>query len=142
MNYHVWFGTKYRRRVLVAEIGEYVECQLRAIASSKGIRLVECKCYVDHAHLLLDVNEPCLPNTIRLLKGGSAYRTFVGSLSSSWMRQSSTSGVEVMGIGACHQTRSKRLGTISGHRKIGPAPLTGRMAECEDSDSRVCTPSD
>ena len=77
MHYHIWFGTKYRRRVLVAEIGEYVENQFRAIASSKSIRLLECKCYVDHAHLLLlDVSESYLPNAIRLLRGGSAYRTF------------------------------------------------------------------
>ena len=76
MHYHVWFGTKYRRRVLVAEIGKYVENQFRTIASSKSISLLECRCHIDHAHLLLDVNEPCLPKAVQLLKGMSAYRTF------------------------------------------------------------------
>ncbi len=77
MHYHVWFGTKYRRRMLVGEIGPFVESALEQIAREKEISLVERKCYVNHAHLLVEaVDRKHLSRAMQLLKGGSSYRTF------------------------------------------------------------------
>ena len=77
MYYHIWFGTKYRRRVLVGEIGAFVEGALSQIAATRNLDLAERRCYVDHAHLLLELpDRSSLPKGVQLLKGGSAYRTF------------------------------------------------------------------
>lgn len=77
MYYHVWFGTNRRKHLLEGEIGSAVEVVFREIASDKGLRLLECKCFVDHAHLLLELeSQGELPKVMQLLKGVSAYRIF------------------------------------------------------------------
>ncbi len=77
MYFHVWFGTKYRRRILVGEIAPFVENTFRDIATQKGFGLFECACFVDHAHLMLNVNDRgTLSRVMQLLKGGAAFRTF------------------------------------------------------------------
>ena len=77
MYYHVWFGTKHRRRLLIGEIGPFVETTFKEIASARELNLVECKCFVDHAHMLIEVpDRSSLSKAMQLMKGGSAYRTF------------------------------------------------------------------
>ncbi len=77
MYYHVWFGTKRRKHLLEGEIGPYIESLFREIATEKSLRLVACKCFVDHAHLLLELEaRDELPKAMQLLKGVSAYRIF------------------------------------------------------------------
>lgn len=77
MYYHVWFGTKYRRHILLGEVGAFVELAFKEIASEKRLPLLESKCYVDHAHLLMYVpDRTSLSKAVQLLKGGSAFRTF------------------------------------------------------------------
>ena len=77
MCYPVWFGTKNRKRLLIGDIGPFVEKSFLEIAAKQGLNLVECKCFVDHAHLLIEVaNQDKLPKVMQLLKGGAAYRTF------------------------------------------------------------------
>lgn len=74
--YHVWFATKNRKWLLLGDVEEAAKEHMPEIAREKGIRLLECETMVDHIHLLLEVSPEELPETIRLLKGGSAYKVF------------------------------------------------------------------
>lgn len=74
--YHVWFGTKRRKWLLLGDIQAGVKALLWDIAREKGIRLKACETMVDHVHLLLDVAPAELPKAIHLLKGISARRVF------------------------------------------------------------------
>ena len=77
MHYHVWFGTKYRRRILLGEVGAFVQLAFDQIASQHGLSLIERAAYVNHAHLLIRVaDRSALSKAIQLLTGGSAYKTF------------------------------------------------------------------
>jgi len=75
--YHVWFATKRRKWLLMGEIAEEVEEQLKTMAEEKEIKLLECETMVDHVHLLVDCADRAhLGRAMNLLKGASARRMF------------------------------------------------------------------
>ena len=75
--FHVWFATKGRRWLLLGEVQEAAKRELQAVASEKGIALLECEAIVDHVHLLLDVaDRRRLPRVMNDLKGISSRRVF------------------------------------------------------------------
>src|SRR3990172_12908039 len=75
--YHVWFATKRRKWLLQGEIAEVTERAIREVARRDGIRLLECKTAVDHAHLMVEVDSrEELPATMKALKGKSAHLVF------------------------------------------------------------------
>ncbi len=76
MLYHVWFATKNRQWLLLGDVETAAKECIRQVAIEKGIRLLECETMVDHVHLLLEAAPTELSETIRLLKGGSAYKVF------------------------------------------------------------------
>lgn len=75
--YHVWFGTKRRKWLLQGDVAEATKELMRAIASEKGIKLLECEAVVDHIHLLIGADdEKRLSQAMNALKGASARRLF------------------------------------------------------------------
>ena len=76
--FHVWFATKGRRWLLEGDVAETVERQLREVARSDHIALIELKGVIDHVHLLLDLeSEAALPAAMKALKGKSARFVFL-----------------------------------------------------------------
>ena len=74
---HVWFSTKRRKWLLQGEVGELAEQAIREVATSDGIRLLECQVAIDHVHLMLELDSPeALPLAMKALKGKSAHRVF------------------------------------------------------------------
>ena len=75
--FHVWFATKGRRWMLLGDVQKAAKRELEAVASEKGIALLECEAIVDHVHLLVDVPDlRRLPRVMNDLKGISARRVF------------------------------------------------------------------
>ena len=74
--YHVWFATKNRKWLLLAEIDEKVKEFISQVASEKHIDLLACETMVNHIHLLLRVAPGDLPKAMFLLKGISSRRIF------------------------------------------------------------------
>jgi len=93
--YHVWFGTKRRRWLMLGEIGEVARTLLMDTAREKGIALLGCQTIVDHVHMLV-VSESAaeLSWALKLLKGRSSYELsqrypdlkFDGRVRSIWQR--------------------------------------------------------
>ncbi|MSQ10330.1 MAG: IS200/IS605 family transposase [Dehalococcoidia bacterium] len=76
MLHHIWFATKQRKWLLQGDVEMAVREQFQAVARERGLRLLEYELMVDHVHLLLDVEPSRLHESVRLLKGGVAYRIF------------------------------------------------------------------
>ena len=72
--YHVIFGPKYRRRVLVNEVETRLKEVLLDTAAKKGFDILEMEVMPDHVHLLLDVDpEVGVVNAIKSLKSRSSH---------------------------------------------------------------------
>lgn len=68
-NYHLVFVTKYRNKVLVGTVEEYVKAQLPVLCARYGWELLALEIMPDHVHLFLSVPPSTAPNTIaRTLK--------------------------------------------------------------------------
>ncbi len=75
--FHIWFSTKNRKRLLEDSLDDLAEQALKDIAANDGIQLLECRCIIDHAHLLVRADSPKeLPAILKALKGKSAHRVF------------------------------------------------------------------
>jgi len=75
--YHVWFSTKGRKWLLEGDVGEASKELMVTVAKEKNIDLVECEMMVDHAHLLLAVDDrEHLSKAMNLLKGTTSRRLF------------------------------------------------------------------
>jgi putative transposase len=74
--YHVWFSTKWRKRLLAGDIEIQAKRLLKCIAADKGIDLRRCETMVDHVHLMLSARADELSRQVKLLKGISARGLF------------------------------------------------------------------
>src|SRR3972149_10800896 len=75
--YHVWFSTKGRKWLLEGDVGEASKELMVTVAKEKKLDLVECEMMVDHAHLLLAVDDrEHLSKAMNLLKGTTSRRLF------------------------------------------------------------------
>ena len=76
--YHVWFSTKERKPSLEGDVGESVKRLLVEIARSSKLDLVEAETNVDHAHLLIRLNDSqTLSRAMHQLKGASSRYIFL-----------------------------------------------------------------
>ena len=78
LQYHIVWCTKYRRPVL--RDGADSECRklLEAIAEEDRFTIVAMEVMPDHVHLLVDVSPQfCIPDMIRIMKGGVARELFL-----------------------------------------------------------------
>ena len=78
LQYHIVWCTKYRRKVL--KDGIDLDCKELIIALSEeyGFKIIAMEVMPDHIHLLLDVSPQfCIPDMIRIMKGGIARKLFL-----------------------------------------------------------------
>jgi putative transposase len=78
-NYHIVFTTKYRRKVLIANISQYFKQVLNEVAKEKGfiIRNVEIG-DEDHIHIFASAHPKTSPSYIvKMIKGISARLIFL-----------------------------------------------------------------
>lgn len=54
--YHVIWCSKYRRKVLVEEVGQRLKELIVGVASELRVDIIEMEIMPDHVHLLLEVN--------------------------------------------------------------------------------------
>lgn len=74
---HVWFSTKRRKRLLQGDVGDLAERAMREVATTDGIRLLECKAAIDHVHIVVELESTQeLPAVMKALKGKSARLVF------------------------------------------------------------------
>jgi putative transposase len=73
MYFHVWFVTKYRRKVLVGEVDSCVKKAFAEIAEKKGYSFLEVETDGDHVHMLVCVKRgDNLSSMMRVIKSVSA----------------------------------------------------------------------
>jgi putative transposase len=70
LHYHFVFTTKYRKPVLVGEIGQTVRELIREICHSEDIEILEGHVRPDHVHLLLSAPPHLAPSRVmQAIKG-------------------------------------------------------------------------
>ena len=75
--YHVVWVTKYRYRVLEAEVGREVHNCIQVFAGYKGCEVVEINVQKDHIHLIIMVPpKVSISDLLGTLKGRTAIRVF------------------------------------------------------------------
>jgi len=71
---HCIWSTKNREKNLTDDVREKLFAHIRENCSTKNITLLEINGYLDHVHLLIDLNPAMsLAETINLLKGESSH---------------------------------------------------------------------
>ncbi|AGK60045.1 Transposase-like protein [Archaeoglobus sulfaticallidus PM70-1] len=77
INYHIVWCPKYRKPVLVDEVREFLEEQIKTIAETKGWEIIELEVMPDHIHLFISAPPFEAPtNIVKILKGVTAKRLF------------------------------------------------------------------
>jgi putative transposase len=74
LHYHFVFTTKYRKSVLVGEIGQTVRDLIREICRSEDIEILEGHVRPDHVHLLLSAPPHLSPSRVmQAIKGKTSH---------------------------------------------------------------------
>lgn len=77
INYHMVWSTKYRKKVLVGEIVDFLKQLHEQIAKEKGILLREQEVMPDHVHLFITAHPKFCPSDIvKIFKGITAKELF------------------------------------------------------------------
>ena len=54
MHYHVWFGTKYRKKILIGKIGQRLREIFLEVMQNKNFVITEMAMNLDHVHMLIE----------------------------------------------------------------------------------------
>ena len=74
LRYHCVFTTKYRKRVLVGEVGTGVRDLIREICRSLDVEIIAGHVRPDHVHLLLSVPPDLAPSRVmQAIKGKTSH---------------------------------------------------------------------
>ena len=73
LHYHFVFTTKYRKPVLVGEIGHTVRDLIREICRSEDIEILQGHVRPDHVHLLLSAPPDLAPSRVDTPAGNREY---------------------------------------------------------------------
>ncbi len=77
INYHMVWSTKYRKKVLMGEIVDYLKQLHEEIAKEKGVMLVQQEVMPDHVHLFITAHPKFSPSQIvKIFKGITAKELF------------------------------------------------------------------
>jgi len=77
INYHMVWSTKYRKKVLIGDVREYLMQLHKQIAEDKGILLKEQEVMPDHVHLFIIAHPKFSPSQIvKIFKGITAKSMF------------------------------------------------------------------
>lgn len=78
INYYMVWSTKYRKKILIGEVADYLKQLHKQIASEKGITLREQEVMPDHVHLFITAHPKFSPSQIvKIFKGITAKELFV-----------------------------------------------------------------
>ena len=78
LQYHIVWCTKYRRKVLKDGIDEDCKALLLSLAEEYSFEILAMEVMPDHIHLLLNTSPQfCIPDMIRIMKGGIARKLFM-----------------------------------------------------------------
>ena len=79
LHYHFVFTTKYRKPVLVGEIGHSVRDLIREICRSEDIEILQGHVRPDHVHLLLSAPPHLAPSRVmQAIKGKTSHHLLAG----------------------------------------------------------------
>ncbi len=77
LQYHIVWCTKYRRKVLKDGVDTDCRTLLYSLAEEYRFKILAMEVMPDHIHLLLDTSPQfCIPDMIRIMKGGIARKLF------------------------------------------------------------------
>ena len=78
-NYHIFFSSEYRRKVLTAEVEKYIKKVLQEIAEEKGFEITMVKVgEQDHIHIFASAHPKIAPSCIvKMIKGITARKLFL-----------------------------------------------------------------
>lgn len=77
INYHMVWSTKYRKKVLIGEIADFLKQLHEQIAKEKGVILREQEIMPDHVHLFITAHPKFSPSQIvKIFKGITAKELF------------------------------------------------------------------
>ncbi len=77
VNYHIVWSTKYRRQVLVGNVGTFLKSLLKEIAANKGFQIETMEVMSDHVHVFVSAHPKIAPSYIyKMLKGISGRKLF------------------------------------------------------------------
>lgn len=78
LQYHIVWCTKYRRKVLKNGVDEDCKALLLSLAEEYCFEILAMEVMPDHIHLLLNTTPQfCIPDMIRIMKGGIARKLFI-----------------------------------------------------------------
>lgn len=78
LQYHIVWCTKYRRKVLKDGVDEECKALLLSLAEEYNFEILAMEVMPDHIHLLLNTTPQfCIPDMIRIMKGGIARKLFM-----------------------------------------------------------------
>jgi putative transposase len=78
IEYHIVWCVKYRHKVLVGDIPDYLRQLLIETAIQYSFRIETLEIVPDHVHILVSATpQHTIPNIVRLLKGVSARKLFL-----------------------------------------------------------------
>jgi putative transposase len=78
IEYHIVWSVKYRHKVLVGDIPDYLRQLLVETAIQYGFRIETLEIVSDHVHALVSTTpQHTIPNIVKVLKGVSARKLFL-----------------------------------------------------------------
>lgn len=78
IEYHIVWCVKYRHKVLVGDIPDYLKRLLVETAIKYGFRIETLEIVSDHVHALVSATpQHTIPNMVKVLKGVSARKLFL-----------------------------------------------------------------
>jgi putative transposase len=78
IEYHIVWCVKYRHKVLVRDIPDYLRQLLEETAIKYGFRIETLEIVSDHVHALISATpQHTIPNMVKVLKGVSARKVFL-----------------------------------------------------------------
>lgn len=78
IQYHIVWCVKYRRKILVKEIEDFVKNEISQILNDEGIEIIALECNLDHIHILISCSpQHYIPTIVKILKGNTARHLFM-----------------------------------------------------------------
>lgn len=77
INYHIIWCPKYRKKLLVGELGDYFKSLIQTICESRKWKIIEIEVMPDHVHIFISAPPYDSPTDIvKVLKGVSAKQLY------------------------------------------------------------------
>ena len=78
INYHIVWTVKYRRKILIGDVEQYLKDELQKIAEEKDFIIHAMECDKDHIHLFVSAHPKIAPSYIvKMCKGITGRKLFL-----------------------------------------------------------------